>query len=654
MRKVIAVVLACVLLFAGQALGRTVYLSLSDEDSPAFAGLDLTGLTDDYVPYVGADGLADSPISTDGSDVAINSLTASRLVASDGSKNLTSTITEANLEASVSDMANIIQAAEIDTSAKLAGIVGDETGSGALVFGTSPTLSDLDLSDITDGYVPYVTAGGMADSPIYTDGTNVGIGTTGLGGKLTISSDASSLNQFIRLENTESGHERNWMLGILNASSGAFRIYDLTADTTRFLIDSSGKVGIGTTSPDANLEVEESAASEGRTLLEIDGDINSGAAVTNIYGVKVVTSVSDYAGGTDVTNMYGVYVDDSSSGAGTTLGNYWGIYVPAAGTRVGNAYGAYFADNVGINTNTPATKLAVNGLTSTSSYNLVRVDTADGDFYYDSSSERNKENILEYSPSLTKVLALTPVAYTDSTSGQQEIGLVAEDLNEIDLNDLVIYNSEGEPDGIKYERLNLFLLQALREMLWASLDTTRKQAIRNQVRKQWLRQWRRDNATETEITEAQAYEETGETEEQEAWEVLPREQWAEAIEDRIVEVEDRENITGYEVETTIAEDGTVTETQKPIYGKKQVIRGKKLKGGYRRIKGRKAADGTWIERPRIEKRVTTQVPKKRIKQRVIERDGKFYLRTLPTLEEAQAALQAAGEAWKPQWLANLN
>lgn len=37
--------------------------------SPTFVGLDLTGLTDGYVPYVGASGLVNSPIYTDGSSV---------------------------------------------------------------------------------------------------------------------------------------------------------------------------------------------------------------------------------------------------------------------------------------------------------------------------------------------------------------------------------------------------------------------------------------------------------------------------------------------------------------------------------------------------------------------------------------------------------
>jgi hypothetical protein len=44
---------------------------------------------------------------------------------------------------------NIIQSTEIDTSSELAGIIGDETGTGALVFGTAPAIGTAVLTDPT-------------------------------------------------------------------------------------------------------------------------------------------------------------------------------------------------------------------------------------------------------------------------------------------------------------------------------------------------------------------------------------------------------------------------------------------------------------------------------------------------------------------------
>lgn len=49
--------------------------------------------------------------------------------------------TETEIEAILQGSVNIIVATEIDASSEIAAIVGDETGTGALVFGTSPTIA---------------------------------------------------------------------------------------------------------------------------------------------------------------------------------------------------------------------------------------------------------------------------------------------------------------------------------------------------------------------------------------------------------------------------------------------------------------------------------------------------------------------------------
>jgi len=44
--------------------------------------------------------------------------------------------------------------------------------------GASPTFIGLDLTGLTDGYIPYIGAAGFANSRFYTNGTNISIGTT--------------------------------------------------------------------------------------------------------------------------------------------------------------------------------------------------------------------------------------------------------------------------------------------------------------------------------------------------------------------------------------------------------------------------------------------------------------------------------------------
>lgn len=132
-------------------------------------------------------------------------LTASRLVATDGSKLLVSTITSANLAASVSDEtgsgalvfantptlvtpllgtptsgtltnctglpistgvsglgANVATFLGTPSSANLASALTDETGSGAAVFGTSPTLTTPFIGTTTVGALPAGATGQMA------------------------------------------------------------------------------------------------------------------------------------------------------------------------------------------------------------------------------------------------------------------------------------------------------------------------------------------------------------------------------------------------------------------------------------------------------------------------------------------------------------
>jgi hypothetical protein len=120
--------------------------------------------------------------------------------------------------------------------------------------------------------------------------------------------------------------------------------------------------------------------------------------------------------------------------------------------------------NVGIGTTTPGTKLAVYGLPSTSSYNYVKVNTATGDFYYQSSSQRYKDDVRPLEGDFDKILQVEPKSFVDKASGQREIGYIAEEFDGMGLNNLVIYDKEHQPDGIKYELVSLYLLEVVKEL----------------------------------------------------------------------------------------------------------------------------------------------------------------------------------------------
>jgi hypothetical protein len=146
----------------------------------------------------------------------------------------------------------VILSSEIDTSLELAGILGDETGTGVAVFGTSPTFTTqittpIIVANSTTG--TSTVAGGLAietSGLVYDYSTNrVGIGTAAPSQKLQISSGNILLDddQFLLW-----GGGNNGITG--NASVNALAFY--TNGTEKIRLDSSGNVGIGTTNPIAN------------------------------------------------------------------------------------------------------------------------------------------------------------------------------------------------------------------------------------------------------------------------------------------------------------------------------------------------------------------------------------------------------------------
>ena len=97
------------------------------------------------------------------------------------------------------------------TSAELAGVISDETGSGALVFGTSPTLTTPVLGSAT--------------------GTSLGL-TVASGSTVPLTIQNNGTGNSLLVED------------------------DTNPDATPFVIASDGKVGIGTTTPSQRLSVE--------------------------------------------------------------------------------------------------------------------------------------------------------------------------------------------------------------------------------------------------------------------------------------------------------------------------------------------------------------------------------------------------------------
>jgi hypothetical protein len=109
----------------------------------------------------------------------------------------------------------------------------------------------------TDPIVFYTQGVDTTDEKMRIDSAgNVGIGSDTPTAKLQLKNTAADSVTQIAFTNDA----RTYNAGIHGGLSDSFNIYDITAGATRFLIDSSGNVGIGTTNPTALLQLESTSA----------------------------------------------------------------------------------------------------------------------------------------------------------------------------------------------------------------------------------------------------------------------------------------------------------------------------------------------------------------------------------------------------------
>ena len=199
-----------------------------------------------------------------------------------------------------------------------------------------------------------------------------------------------------------------------------------------------GNVGIGTSSPTQKLDVAGAA--------NLNRGISTGAAL--------------WVNGDEALWYNGTYFS-------------WG-YGGAAN---------YFRDPVGVGWVTaPTESLDVSGTarlrgipTEPASAN-VYVD-ATGKLWKTGSSKRYKTNIRDLESDGDSVLQLRPVRFQSKTTGHEDIGLIAEDVDKV-LGDLVIYDKEGRPDAVKYDRVALYLLavvKAQQDQIGALVTENREQ-----------------------------------------------------------------------------------------------------------------------------------------------------------------------------------
>ena len=205
-------------------------------------------------------------------------------------------------------------------------------------------------------------------------------------------------------------------------------------------IDSSGNVGIGTTSPTKKLHVVGPAANgAGNEAILIDA------------------------------NAVQLAVRRESGGAGTIevgTPNNHNLAFFTNGT-VGVSFNS--GGNVGIGTASPATKLHVDGTIRYTNRPAAGTITAlgfdaNGDLKASSSSLRYKHDVQDYEKGLSDLMQLRPVSFKFNGETRKNSGFIAEEVSQLGLDEVMLYDGENRPDGIIYTNMISLLTKSLQEL----------------------------------------------------------------------------------------------------------------------------------------------------------------------------------------------
>jgi len=308
--------------------------------------------------------------------------------------------------------------------------------------------SSFQVKDSIDNVLMKVQSGG-----------NVGIGTTSPNYKMTIGQGSSDNFNYVEINSATWGgvlfhgggrggnitynHSDNYLQ--FGTSPG-----DGTGPWTRMRIDKDGNVGIGTISPGTKLEIFDSLPS-----LRLNGHSTSSPwqILVNSFGL---TFYRETGGGHDlrIDNSGNVQIPNGNLGIGTT------------------------APQESLHT---TGKIRTDGITGIPGGLDVRV--FGNTLYYQTSSSSYKKNIRDLEDEFHKILQANPKSFMDKKFGLNEIGYIAEELDQQGLNNLIIYEEE-KPIAIKYDLVSLYILEVVKdqeEMIKMQQEELRTQSNYNKV-----------------------------------------------------------------------------------------------------------------------------------------------------------------------------
>lgn len=231
-----------------------------------------------------------------------------------GSQNLTTTGT-----VTVGSVSNNLSAFAATTSAQLAGVISDETGSGVLVFGTSPTLTTPVIGVATGTSVALTNASG-AQATFKYDASNYASFTAASNGDLTIATTSGSSGGTITLDTATTGDAT-----ILSTNGNIVLGGDGGTNNERLKFDfetTANEAAVSSTTGATNIDF-------GSLNLETTGTLTLGGSTagTLVTRVKAGAATESDANG-------GLVVDSTNGRLYFRYGSAWHYVAQTAGFQI--------------------------------------------------------------------------------------------------------------------------------------------------------------------------------------------------------------------------------------------------------------------------------------------------------------------------------
>jgi len=229
--------------------------------------------------------------------------------------------------------------------------------------------------------------------------------------------------------------------GVNLTANGALLVtLDITGSTFRGAIRATNGV-ISGSSQVVGSSITTNTITIGSTSITLGGTATTIAGLTSVTSTGFTGALTGNAA-TATTAVSSQFVDLLAGRTDSTAYPVlWGVSQGTNGTTGNPKTYAFSCSSVTITSSTGT--LTASGLTETS-------------------SKRYKENIIPLENSLNKIIKLRGVKYNKIGNDSQEIGVIAEEVEEV-TPEFVVYNDEGQADSVNYGRMTALLIEGMKE-----------------------------------------------------------------------------------------------------------------------------------------------------------------------------------------------